>query len=473
VADLPIPEDEWALLANAVAEPVEQLIAVETADSEQLHTVERRLLELAGTRPVLRQAVRPGEERPEAAWRRAKELTAAPSPALPLLLLVVDAWPDSVAQRDELAAFWRGMNQLRENWHDLPAQIVFLLSPAAYEHLTLNADHLKSWIALKVRLWEGARDIAVLARPGASPETRLLSHDTKGFENGASTPLNEWDVPSRNALRSLALQAEEARQRGEEPALLMRRYYLPLIAGYLASGDADAAAAWRSKIERDWKLPADLQNNLQRLEKKMQPSHTGYDVFLSHNSKDKPAVRSLAGQLRDAGLSVWLGEDELRPGLPWQDLLEIGIRDSRSVAVLIGKDGIGPWEDEEMRAALDLAVRDKRPVIPLLLPDAPAAPALPLFLANRTWVDLRPAIDADKLDRLIWGITGVKPGSRHQPGSPSQKQAPSVVSPALAIWREKLDFLLEQQAICADPAQQFQLKKAIEVARQKIAELGG
>ena len=46
-------------------------------------------------------------------------------------------------------------------------------------------------------------------------------------------------------------------------------------------------------------------------------------------------------------------------------------------------------------------------------------------------------------------------------------------SPALSVWREKLDFLLEQQAITADPAQKFQLKKAVEEARQKIKELGG
>jgi hypothetical protein len=70
-------------------------------------------------------------------------------------------------------------------------------------------------------------------------------------------------------------------------------------------------------------------------------------------------------------------------------LLEAGIRSSESVAVLIGSDGRGPWEDEEMQAALNLAVRDKRPLIPVLLPGCLTKPELPLFLANRTWVDLR------------------------------------------------------------------------------------
>jgi hypothetical protein len=134
-----------------------------------------------------------------------------------------------------------------------------------------------------------------------------------------------------------------------------------------------------------------------------------FHVFISHNSQDKPAVRDLKQRLLASSLTVWLDEDELRPGIPWQDLLEEGIKTSGSIAVLVGKDGLGPWEDEEMRAALQLAVRDKRPVIPVLLPGAPAQPDLPLFLGNRTWVDLRSGFTQDGLNRLVWGITGAKP----------------------------------------------------------------
>src|SRR5262249_46522538 len=78
-----------------------------------------------------------------------------------------------------------------------------------------------------------------------------------------------------------------------------------------------------------------------------------FDVFLSHNSKDKPAVRQIAEALRDRrGLEVWLDEWELPPGVPWQDELENIIRTVRSSAVLVGKDGLGPWEIPEMRACL-------------------------------------------------------------------------------------------------------------------------
>ena len=134
-----------------------------------------------------------------------------------------------------------------------------------------------------------------------------------------------------------------------------------------------------------------------------------FDVFLSHNSKDKPVVRKLKHLLSARGVVVWLDEDELQPGIPWQQLLEAGIETSRSVAVLVGKDGLGPWEDEEMRAALELAVRKRRPAIPVLLPGASAQPDLPMFLVNRTWVDLRAGFAHEGIAKLVWGITGRKP----------------------------------------------------------------
>jgi 5'-deoxynucleotidase YfbR-like HD superfamily hydrolase len=136
---------------------------------------------------------------------------------------------------------------------------------------------------------------------------------------------------------------------------------------------------------------------------------SSHDVFLSHNSLDKAQVRDLKTRLTAAGLKVWLDEDELRPGLPWQKLLEEAIRDSKSIAVLIGSSGVGPWEKEELEAALIYAVKNERPVIPVFLPGARLDIVLPPFLSNRGKVDLRPAITEKNLNVLIWGITGQRP----------------------------------------------------------------
>jgi hypothetical protein len=134
-----------------------------------------------------------------------------------------------------------------------------------------------------------------------------------------------------------------------------------------------------------------------------------FDVFLSHNSKQKPIVRELGENLRARGLHVWLDEWELVPGRPWQEALEEIIKTTKSAAVLVGADGLGPWELPEMRGCLSQFVKREFPVIPVLLPSAPAQPELPLFLTEFTWVDLRGGLSKEGLDRLVWGITGKKP----------------------------------------------------------------
>ncbi|MBA2680822.1 MAG: toll/interleukin-1 receptor domain-containing protein [Ktedonobacteraceae bacterium] len=130
-----------------------------------------------------------------------------------------------------------------------------------------------------------------------------------------------------------------------------------------------------------------------------------FDVFLCHNGQDKPAVKQMAVQLMNSGILPWLDEWELRPGLPWQRALEEQIEKIKAAAVFVGKNGLGPWQQQELDAFLRAFVRRDCPVIPVLLPDAPQEPALPVFLQTMTWVDFRHA-DPDPLQRLIWGITG-------------------------------------------------------------------
>jgi hypothetical protein len=130
-----------------------------------------------------------------------------------------------------------------------------------------------------------------------------------------------------------------------------------------------------------------------------------YDVFLCHNSDDKPAVKEIGRSLKERGILPWLDEWELRPGLPWQRLLDQQIAKIDSAAVFVGRGGIGPWQQLELEAFLREFVERGCPVIPVLLPDAPKKPRLPVFLRGMTWVDFRKR-DPDPMKRLIWGITG-------------------------------------------------------------------
>jgi TIR domain len=81
-----------------------------------------------------------------------------------------------------------------------------------------------------------------------------------------------------------------------------------------------------------------------------------------------------------------------------------------AAALFFSKRNMGPWQVQEVRAAIILLQKRNRPVIPVLLPSATRVPELPLFLAGMTWVDFRKD-QKRALAQLVWGITGRRPSS--------------------------------------------------------------
>ena len=92
-----------------------------------------------------------------------------------------------------------------------------------------------------------------------------------------------------------------------------------------------------------------------------------FDVFLCHHSDDKPAVREIAQQLVREGIKPWLDQREIRPGTSWQTALEQQIGFIKSAAVLVGENGIGPWQQPEIQAFLNEFVNRQCAVIPVVL----------------------------------------------------------------------------------------------------------
>jgi hypothetical protein len=143
-----------------------------------------------------------------------------------------------------------------------------------------------------------------------------------------------------------------------------------------------------------------------------------YDVFLSHNSKDKPIVEQIAHKLtKEYGLRCWLDKWNLVPGEPWQEALEEALDQCRTVAVFVGSDEISPWENEEMRSALETRTHNReRRVVPVLLPGSLDSTniKLPRFLSRLTWVDFRNGLDnPNALYQLYCGIQGINPGAEN------------------------------------------------------------
>src|SRR2546430_2979858 len=151
-----------------------------------------------------------------------------------------------------------------------------------------------------------------------------------------------------------------------------------------------------------------------------------FDVFLSHNSRDKPAVERLAEKLKRAGLEPWFDRWCLTPGGQWQDEIAAGLRASAACAVSVGPHGLGDWSREELNVALDRAAKDRAfRLFLILLPGLPEpfeSTTLPPFLGTRTWVDLRHGTeDTRAFQTLVNAIKGVPLGASIHDSPPTDR----------------------------------------------------
>lgn len=140
-----------------------------------------------------------------------------------------------------------------------------------------------------------------------------------------------------------------------------------------------------------------------------------YDVFLSYNRDDKVEVESLKRLLEGKyHVRAWLDTWNLVAGQPWMEDIEDALDKCTTFAILIGPKGIGGWNNEEMRAAVDIRSRDKsRRVIPVYLPGAPDEKSLPTFLKILTPIDFRNGKgfdDPNLLYQLHRAIKGLERG---------------------------------------------------------------
>ncbi|NER05118.1 MAG: toll/interleukin-1 receptor domain-containing protein [Okeania sp. SIO3C4] len=132
-----------------------------------------------------------------------------------------------------------------------------------------------------------------------------------------------------------------------------------------------------------------------------------FDVFLCYNSNDRREVEKIAKQLKTRGINSW-DKSEVPSGSLWQQELEREIENIKAVAIFIGNNHLGPWDNNEIQPFLRQFVRRGCPVIPVLLANAPEKPKLPLFLEENRWVDFRDS-QSNPLEMLIWGIKGIRP----------------------------------------------------------------
>ena len=141
-----------------------------------------------------------------------------------------------------------------------------------------------------------------------------------------------------------------------------------------------------------------------------------YDVFLSHNAKDKPRVQALAKQLKDAGLRVWFDEWVIKPGDDIYLAIERGLEATRVQVLCLSPAALGSdWVTLERNTVLfrDPTNQGRR-FIPLLLTDCDLPDALKRF----KYVDYREETEA-ALNEMLTACRpeteGAKPPNPRRP----------------------------------------------------------
>lgn len=131
-----------------------------------------------------------------------------------------------------------------------------------------------------------------------------------------------------------------------------------------------------------------------------------FDVFLSYDRREGAAVREVAKHLQREGLRVWYDEWMLSGGTPFVGEIEAGIAQSRSMAVFVGRTGLGFWVQKEAGAFQSREGAEALPIIPVLLPGCADPPPLTPFLKAYGWVDLRGGDHEAALARLVDTLRG-------------------------------------------------------------------
>jgi hypothetical protein len=119
------------------------------------------------------------------------------------------------------------------------------------------------------------------------------------------------------------------------------------------------------------------------------PETAHYDVFLCYNHQDADRVGVVEEDLRRAGIACWFDQSRLHGGDPWMKGLEAAISRVRAMAVFLGPQGDGRWQEMEIRLGVEMCARRNLKIVPVVLPGVKGEPDSGRFIDGFQRIDLR------------------------------------------------------------------------------------
>ena len=364
----------------------------------------------------------------------------------------------------------------------------------AFDHLCLGRAHL----GLASVAGEDCRsELARAAEP--------LSQAVDGLRKAGQESYLPFGLLARAALRRFlsdftgaAEDLAEALEIAERGSMRLHACDAHLESARLCRDQGDLAAA-RQHVAQARKLVNETgykrrEREVAYLERELAKETAMKDFFVSFNSADKTWAEWIAWTLEEAGYQVVYQNWDFQPGGNFVLEMQKAAEETRKTVMVLSDNYLrAVYTQPEWAAAFAGDPKgEKRKLIPLRI--APCSPTG--LLAALIFKDLVGLAQEEAKQAVLAAVQDVRPKPAQAPAFPgapghSSSAGPAPVFPgapvpavptpaanspqsrALALWKEKLAFLEEQEAITADGAQKFSLKKQIEEAREKVREHGG
>ena len=110
----------------------------------------------------------------------------------------------------------------------------------------------------------------------------------------------------------------------------------------------------------------------------------GYDVFISHSSKDKKVADAVCATLEANGIRCWIAPRDIVPGRTWANSILQGISECRAMVLVFSSAANG---SKHVCREVERAVFHGIPVAPVRIQDVMPTGDLEYFLSSPHWMD--------------------------------------------------------------------------------------
>ncbi|HLK57136.1 MAG TPA: tetratricopeptide repeat protein [Chthonomonadaceae bacterium] len=153
----------------------------------------------------------------------------------------------------------------------------------------------------------------------------------------------------------------------------------------------------------------------------------GYDVFLSHSSKDKAVADQVCAMLEANGIRCWIAPRDILPGQDWSEAIVRGIGEC-PVTLLIFSAASN--DSLQVRREVQRAFEKERSVLPFRIDSVTPHEALEYYLSPVHWLNaVTPPLEAH-LDELLATVRRLLPAPEPIPEPPPAPPAAEVLSVA-------------------------------------------